>query len=48
MARFDKLEFNNPSHPSPEPNEPDPLSRDAGHWMNKADESRRMGLYEAH
>ena len=37
MARFDKLEFNALSRPSPEPNGPDPLARDAGHWMNKAD-----------
>ena len=46
MARFDKLEFNAGNRPSPEPNERDPLSRDAGYWMNKADESRRSGLYE--
>jgi tetratricopeptide (TPR) repeat protein len=46
MARFDKLEFNAESLPSPEPNERDPLARDAGYWMNKADESRRIGLYE--
>jgi tetratricopeptide (TPR) repeat protein len=47
MARFDKLEFNTQqSRPTPERNEPDPLARDAGYWMNKADESRRMGLYE--
>ena len=47
MARFDKLEFNAGNRPSPEPSERDPLSRDAGYWMNKADESRRTGLYEA-
>jgi tetratricopeptide (TPR) repeat protein len=47
MARFDKLEFNVPGRPSPEANPPDPLSRDAGYWMNKADESRRAGLYES-
>src|SRR5271157_1567932 len=46
MARFDKLEFNAGNRPSPEPTERDPLSRDAGYWMNKADESRRSGLYE--
>ncbi len=46
MARFDKLEFNPQSHPSPEPNGSDPLSRDAGYWMNQADQSRRSGLYE--
>jgi tetratricopeptide (TPR) repeat protein len=47
MARFDKLEFNTRSRPSPEPNERDPLARDAGYWMNKADQSRRTGLYES-
>ena len=46
MARFDKLEFNARNRPSPEPTERDPLVRDAGYWMNKADESRRSGLYE--
>lgn len=46
MARFDKLEFNTQSPSAPEPNEPDSLTRDAGYWMNKADESRRIGLYE--
>ncbi len=46
MARFDKLEFNAPGPPSPEPNEHDPLTRDADYWMQKADESRRMGHYE--
>ena len=46
MPRFDKLEFNARRAPSPEPNEHDPLSGDAGHWMDKADESRRAGLYE--
>ena len=46
MARFDKLEFNAGRGPSPEPNDHDPLSRDASHWMSKADESRRAGLYE--
>ncbi len=47
MARFHKLELNARNRPPPEPNEPDPLSRDAGYWMNKADESRRAGLYES-
>jgi tetratricopeptide (TPR) repeat protein len=46
MARFDKLEFNAPSRPSPEPEERDALARDADYWMKKADESRRSGLYE--
>jgi tetratricopeptide (TPR) repeat protein len=46
MARFDKLEFNTRKRPSPEPNERDPLARDAGYWLNKADNSRRTGLYE--
>ncbi|MGO9109449.1 MAG: hypothetical protein ACLP9L_09460 [Thermoguttaceae bacterium] len=46
MARFDKLEFNAGNRPSPEPSERDPLLRDAGYWMSKADESRRGGLYE--
>ena len=46
MARFGKLEFNIQKHPSAHPEERDPLDRDAGHWMRKADESRRMGLYE--
>jgi tetratricopeptide (TPR) repeat protein len=46
MARFDKLEFNTHSDPTPERSEPDPLTRDAGYWMGKADESRRAGLYE--
>ena len=47
MARFDKLEFNARKRPPPEPNERDPLSRDAGYWMNQADKSRRSGLYES-
>jgi tetratricopeptide (TPR) repeat protein len=47
MARFDKLEFNQPDRPAPEPNERDPLSRDAGYWMNQADQSRRTGLHES-
>jgi tetratricopeptide (TPR) repeat protein len=46
MARFDKLEFNTESRPSPEPGERDPLSLDAGYWMHEADRSRRSGLYE--
>lgn len=46
MGRFDKLEFNDPDRPKTEPSEPDPLSRDAGHWMSKADQSRRTGRYE--
>jgi tetratricopeptide (TPR) repeat protein len=46
MARFDKLEFNKPDRSSPEPNEPDPLTHDANHWINRADQSRRTGLYE--
>ena len=47
MARFDKLEFNAGQPPSPEPAERDPLVRDAGDWMKKADEERRGGLYES-
>ena len=46
MARFDKLEFNVHKQPVPVAEEADPLVRDAGHWMQKADESRRTGLYE--
>ncbi|MGO8751501.1 MAG: tetratricopeptide repeat protein [Thermoguttaceae bacterium] len=46
MARFDKLEFNARKRPPSEPEGRDPLSRDAGHWMNQADKSRRTGLYE--
>ncbi|MCD4726285.1 MAG: tetratricopeptide repeat protein [Pirellulales bacterium] len=46
MARFDKLEFNTRSRTSPEPDERDSQARDAGYWMNKADQSRRIGFYE--
>lgn len=48
MARFDKLEFTHPSRPAGEKdaNPLDPLERDAGHWMNKADQARRTGDYE--
>jgi tetratricopeptide (TPR) repeat protein len=46
MARFDKLEFNIRKQPTPVADEANPLARDTSHWMNKADESRRAGLYE--
>jgi tetratricopeptide (TPR) repeat protein len=46
MGRFDKLEFGAGGRPSPEPGAPDPLTRDAAHWMAKADEGRRTGFYE--
>ena len=46
MARFDKLEFNSRRQPPPEPAEGEPSVRDAGHWMKRADQSRRAGLYE--
>ncbi|NLF08433.1 MAG: tetratricopeptide repeat protein [Pirellulaceae bacterium] len=47
MARFDKLEFNTQTRAASEPNERDPQARDAGYWMGKADEARRIGLYES-
>jgi tetratricopeptide (TPR) repeat protein len=47
MARFDKLEFNIRRRPSHEPSEEDPLARDAGYWLSKADQSRRTGLFES-
>jgi tetratricopeptide (TPR) repeat protein len=46
MARFDKLEFNARKQASPEPDESQPTGHDAEHWMKRADQSRRMGLYE--
>jgi tetratricopeptide (TPR) repeat protein len=46
MARFDKLEFNTRGRPEPESDEPAGQATDAGYWMNKADQSRRGGLYE--
>ena len=47
MARFDKLEFNTRNATSPEENGRDPAVCDAGYWMDKADQSRRTGLYES-
>jgi tetratricopeptide (TPR) repeat protein len=46
MARFNKLEFNVRKRAAHDAGERDPLVDDADHWMKKADEARRAGLYE--
>jgi len=48
MRRFDRLEFEKPreTHVAAQTKQRQETDRDERHWMNLADENRRMGLYE--
>jgi tetratricopeptide (TPR) repeat protein len=46
MARFDKLEFNAPDETPDDQPELRRADLDESHWMKRADENRRQGLYE--
>lgn len=46
MPRFDKLEFGGPSDDSRKPEVPDDRRRDETHWMQQAEQNRRIGQYE--
>lgn len=46
MARFDKLEFNAPDETPDDQAELRRAERDESHWMKRADDNRRQGLYE--
>jgi len=46
MARFDKLEFGASEQEQPGSEQAAPRALDEQHWMKKADENRRQGMYE--